>query len=187
MKICDNASVGVLVMNKGCALMIERGTAPAGLAPVAGHVFDDHADYADAARAEAAEELGLTLTVTDLKLARVAWRNNRCRRAPGPRGIGHHWKVFVAHVADTLVQPSPREVRSVRWMTPRELTDAAWRTLYYAQGHVTEQDWQANPGIEPVWVYFLQSLGLVGVRQAEVIPDDGLALIDACAARPLPA
>ncbi|MDP4501100.1 hypothetical protein [Nonomuraea turcica] len=42
-KVCDNASVGVLITNHTKQwLMIERATFPFGVASVAGHVFDDH-------------------------------------------------------------------------------------------------------------------------------------------------
>ena len=63
-KQCCGTSVGVLVLNQGAdrLLMITRATAPAGIAPVAGHALDEHASYAAAARAEVAEEVGLQVT-----------------------------------------------------------------------------------------------------------------------------
>lgn len=60
-KPCDHMSVGVLIQNDaGEYLMFERATAPAWIAPPAGHV-DDHGEAEDAARAEMSEEVGLTV------------------------------------------------------------------------------------------------------------------------------
>lgn len=88
-------------------LVIERATAPVGIAPPAGYVFDAHPNYLAAARAEVAEELGLTVT-TLTKLPVGGWRPNRCRRLPGPAGVGHFWQLYRA-IADGTLRPSPRE------------------------------------------------------------------------------
>ena len=57
-KTCCRTSVGVLILSadRRELLMIERGTAPAGIAPVAGHALDAHDSYQDAAREEVSEE-----------------------------------------------------------------------------------------------------------------------------------
>lgn len=177
MKVCDNASVGVLLCDEhGRWLMLERATFPAGVAPVAGHVFDDHAGYEDAARAEVAEELGLT--VTSLELLPVGgWRPNRCRRRPGSRGVGHQWQVYRATVTGTLT-PSARETRNVRWHSAAELQQLAGVTVAYANGHITPAEFEDRPGIEPVWVQWLSDYDLISVT-----PED-LAAIDRLAANP---
>lgn len=178
MKTCDNASVGIIVADLGMLLLIERGTAPAGLAPVAGHVFDDHASYDDAARAELSDELGLT--ATSLELLGGGWRNNRCRRAAGERGIGHQWQIFGATTAEDYVQPSAREVRSVRWLDPAQIVTASRRTLDYARDRITPEEWEADPGIEPVWVRWFHVLGIVDLSPFTV---DDWEAIDARAGR----
>ncbi|MET9713375.1 NUDIX domain-containing protein, partial [Nocardiopsis alba] len=63
-KTCCKTSVGVVTFSsdRSQMLMIRRGTAPAGIAPVAGHALDEHASYEAAAREEVAEEIGLTVT-----------------------------------------------------------------------------------------------------------------------------
>ena len=156
---CDNASVGVLITRPdGRWLMLERATPPVGVAPCAGHVFDEHDGYMDAAEAEVSEELGLT--VKTLELAVAGWRANACRRGPGPRGTGHQWQVFIATVSGDL-RPSPREVRNVRWCTPGDLQHLADRTAAYARGELPVREFAACPGIEPVWVWFLTELGLI--------------------------
>jgi 8-oxo-dGTP pyrophosphatase MutT (NUDIX family) len=148
-KICDNRSVGVIIRDPARRLLVfERATFPVGIAPVAGHV-DDHGSDEDAARAEVREEVGLT--VTDLRLIGRVWRGNRCRRSPGPRGIGHMWALFEADVTGDL-DPSERETRNARWITEDEMVGLCHRTADYAAGRVTEAEFAASPGIEPVWV-----------------------------------
>jgi 8-oxo-dGTP pyrophosphatase MutT (NUDIX family) len=158
-KRCDNASVGVVIERDGRYLVFTRATFPAGVAPCAGHVFDDHDGYEAAAAAEAREELGLTVTSLDLAVARE-WRANRCRRLRGPQGTGHWWQVYRATVSGTL-RPSPRETRSARWADPAELQTLAARTARYARGEVTDGEFARNPGIEPVWVRWLCDLGVI--------------------------
>ncbi|MFC4906613.1 NUDIX domain-containing protein [Actinomadura gamaensis] len=172
---CDNASVGVIITGPAGFLMFDRATFPAGTAPVAGHVFDAHDGYTDAAAAEVEEELGLS--VTSLELVTGGWRANRCRRTPGPRGIGHHWQVFVAEVAGTL-SPSPRETRNARWLHINQVQDLATRTADYAAGRLPATEYRCAGGMEPVWLRWFCDLGGIRVR-----PDD-LTAVDALAAHP---
>ncbi|MEU8199317.1 NUDIX hydrolase [Microbispora amethystogenes] len=173
-KVCDNASVGVLVTDDhGKWLMFERATFPPGVAPAAGHVFDDHDGYEDAARAEVAEELGLTVTALEL-LPVGGWRPNRCRRHPGPRGVGHQWQVYQATVTGDLA-PSARETRNVRWLTASDLQTLSDRTAAYAGGRLTDREFAASPGIEPVWVRFLAELGLVRIGGTDLAAIDKAA------------
>jgi 8-oxo-dGTP pyrophosphatase MutT (NUDIX family) len=163
---CDNASVGVLIAREdGRYLMFDRATFPAGVAPCAGHVFDAHAGYADAARAEVREELGLT--VERLEPTTVGgWRPNRCRRQPGPRGPGHDWRIYTAAVSGTLT-PS-RETRNARWLDRGDMQRLADRTASYAHGELSGAEFRAAPGIEPVWVGFLDDLGLIRMSAADL-------------------
>jgi len=108
-KYCDHTSVGVLIFNdKGELLLIDRGTFPFGMAPVAGHV-DQHASYEDAAVAEALEEVGLE--ITDLRLVAEGRRENPCRRV---NGSWHYWKVYKAR-ATGVVQLNRREATRAEW------------------------------------------------------------------------
>lgn len=165
MKICDNASVGVLIERAGRWLVFDRATPPVGIAPVAGHVFDEHDGYADAAHAEVSEEIGLT--VESLELLTGGWLPNRCRRAAGSRGYGHQWQVFQAQVSGEL-DPSTREVSNVRWLDCGELQQAADRAAAYAAGNVSEPQWRAQPGLEPVWAWWLTEIGLVHLDKVEL-------------------
>lgn len=165
-KKCDNASVGVLAEHQANGrqrwLFIWRNTFPFSVAPVSGHVFDDHPSYADAAAAELKEEAGLD--VAEVSWTPVGgWRPNRCRREPGPQGTGHRWEVYIAYTGPGLpaLAPSEREVRRARWLSRPEVQLLANRTMLYAQGRVSERSWDRDPGIEPVWVGFLADLDMI--------------------------
>ncbi|MGW4425783.1 NUDIX hydrolase [Streptosporangium sp. NPDC004631] len=174
---CDNLSVGVLITDAdGRYLMFERATAPAGIAPPAGHV-DDHGDLLTAARNEVAEEVGLT--VTGLHPVAGGWRTNRCRRTiPDSGTAGHHWRVYQARQVSGQLAPSIRETRNARWLTVRQLQLLTDRTVAYAHGELDDAAFTSNPGIEPVWVAWLAEAGIVAAGR------DDLALVDGLAARP---
>lgn len=173
-KRCDNASVGVVITDPaGRFLVFDRATFPAGVAPVAGHVFDEHEGYADAARAEVAEELGLT--VAGLETTHVGgWRSNRCRRLPGSRGTGHQWQIFTATVTGTLA-PSARETSSARWVTAEEIQGLARRTAEYATGLLTTVEFTARPGLEPVWCRWMAALGVIRLSRGLLLVLEDLA------------
>jgi ADP-ribose pyrophosphatase YjhB (NUDIX family) len=157
-RTCDNTSVGVVVTD-GCGryLLFDRNTFPPGAAPPAGHV-DDHGSYAEAGYAEVSKETGLT--VTALEHVGGGWRGNRCRRAPGPQGTGHMWRIFLARATGELA-PSPRETRNARWLDQPAIQALAARTVAYASGLVTTREWAADPGLEPVWVRWLADIGII--------------------------
>ncbi|MFI1226183.1 MULTISPECIES: NUDIX hydrolase [Streptomyces] len=164
MKTCDNTSVGILITDhQGRYLVFDRATLPHGTAPAAGH-NDDHGSPEDAARAEVEEELGLT--VTGLTRITGGWRENRCRRLPGARGTGHDWTVFHAAVTGELV-PSARETKNVRWIDSDALQELTDRTVAHAQGRMSGAEFEAAPGIEPVWIQWL-----VDVAAIHISPDD---------------
>jgi 8-oxo-dGTP pyrophosphatase MutT (NUDIX family) len=166
-KYCDHAAVGVLISSPAGLLVFERARPPAGIAPVAGHL-DQHGGPEQAARTEVAEEVGLT--VTSLHLLTTVWRHNRCRRPTRDR-VGHYWSIYRAQVSGQI-RPSAQEVRAPRWLHSDQLQQQAHRTAAYAEGRLTEEQFTAKPGLEPVWVRFLHELQLV------TLPDDTLSLID---------
>jgi len=163
--VCDNTSTGVIIEDPdGRYLVFDRNTFPPGTAPAAGHV-DDHGGFGQAARAEVAEELGLT--VTAMKQVAGGWRDNRCRRRPGPLGPGHKWAVYLA-TASGILRPSPRETRNARWLARHELQALADRTASYARGRLTDAEFAAAPGIEPVWVQWLADAGIVAASAEDL-------------------
>ena len=159
MSTCDNTSAGVIITDgRGKYLMFDRATYPPGTAPVAGHV-DDHGTYEEAAFAEVREETGLE--VRTLKLEALGWRDNKCRRRPGPKGVGHQWQVYQATVTGKL-SPSPRETRNARWLSLEDLQVLAGLTARYSRGT------ESAPGLEPVWCHWLATVGLVGLPQQDL-------------------
>lgn len=178
MKQCDNASAGVLIERSPSPghprwLMTWRANFPHGVAPVAGHVFDEHKSYEDAAAAEVKEETGLD--VTWLHPTGVGgWQPNRCRRKPGKLGTGHQWMVYTASVEGEL-SPSAREVKKARWLSRPEVQLLANRTVMYARGRICEAEFEDCPGIEPVWVGFLAQLDVIRVPAADMALTSGLA------------
>ncbi|WP_406315327.1 NUDIX hydrolase [Streptosporangium sp. NBC_01639] len=164
---CDHTSVGVLISSTVGLLVFERATSPVGIAPVAGHI-DAHGGPEQAAMNEVTEEVGLT--VTRLHLLHEGWRTNRCRR-PTDGTVGHQWTIFEAQTFGQL-HPSAHEVRAPRWLHPDEVQQYAQRTAAFAAGQVTAAEFEARPGLEPVWVRFLHDLQLV------TMPGEALDQID---------
>ncbi len=174
-KTCCKTSVGVLIpsADRTEMLMIRRGTAPAGIAPVAGHALDEHADYAAAAREEVAEEIGLT--VTELTpLVPGGFHPGRCRRQGS---TGHTWELFEAAVTGTL-DASEREVADVAWYPIADLQALAERTAAWASGRLTTEAFTSDPGLEPVWCHWMAELGYIE------LPAGDLDAIEAVAATP---
>ena len=163
---CCGTSVGAIVRDEeGALLMVERGWYPTGIAPVAGHVLDAHTDAAAALAAEVAEEVGLT--VTSHRVLWQGWLPNLCASPPALPLPGHHWTVATATATGTL-RPAAGETRGAAWYTPEQVRALAARTLAYARGQVSEAEWEARPGLEPVWCHLLTTAGLLSLTGAEV-------------------
>lgn len=177
MRACCNQVVGVIIHDRaGRLLMFQRATPPAGVAPAAGHV-GEHGDPEAAAIAEVREEVGLT--VTGLELLATRWLPDSCgsRQLPGPQGFDHHWSIYRADVTG-VVAVDVREAVNPRWCTPAQVQALADRTVDWAHGGLTDTQFTARPGLEPVWVLWLHHLGLIHVSPAD------LSLITPLACRP---
>ncbi|MFI6603740.1 NUDIX domain-containing protein [Nonomuraea sp. NPDC050536] len=171
--VCDRTSVGILITDQqGRHLLFDRSTTHGGVAPATGHAAE-HGTFTDAARAKVTDEVGLAMT--SLTAVASGWRDNACHRHPAPeadgRRGGHHWEVFQAEAAGTLAL-RPRTNGTARWSTVDELQELTRRTAEHARGRTDDAAFAARPGIEPVWVHWLVTAGLV-----DVTPED-LAAID---------
>ena len=156
--ICDGNSVGVLIFDDhDRLLMITRAKPPAGIAPVAGHVKDENPEYThvDAAITETREEVGLTVAAEDLRRVYIQHLPNRCGAHVPHESGGHQWQVYLATRWAGAVILAEDEAAAARWYTPDEVQDLATRTVAYSMGLITEEEWQAKPGLEPVWVDIL--------------------------------
>lgn len=152
--ICDHTSVGILIWRDRRLLLIERRKPPPGFAPPAGHV-DDHGSYEDAARAEVREEVGLE--VVSLRLLGEGRRDNPCRRIDG---TWHYWKIFEAQVKGEPNR-SHEETKGLLWADDEVLQKLASRTLTWQSKKLSDQEWIASPGIEPVWLQWMSELRVI--------------------------
>jgi hypothetical protein len=61
-----------------------------------------------------------------------------------------------------------RETRNVRWIPAADLQALADRTSAYAFGFVTDADFAARPGLEPVWGQWLDAAGAIDLSPGEL-------------------
>ena len=156
MKRCCGTSVGVIITDE-CdrMLMITRGWWPKGIAPVAGHVRDEHTSVAAALVAEVSEEVGLTVTGSGL-----VWEGhlpNLCASLPAVPTPGHYWHLATATAEGTVVA-APGETRGAAWYTREQVDALATATLdhYRAGGTAAEQP---DASLEAVWLRLLFEAG----------------------------
>jgi ADP-ribose pyrophosphatase YjhB (NUDIX family) len=163
---CNNTSVGIIVLRHNDILLIERKKYPAGLACPAGHVEeselkDGEESFADgfltAAYRELREETGLN--ASSMRLVNQGKRFNPCRRSGG---TWHEWKVFVAQVYENQSYLlNEQECKRIDWYTPEYVRHLALRTELYLAQQISQEEWNAFPGLEPVWYYWLRSLKML--------------------------
>lgn len=158
-KNCDNTSVGVIIERNRNIALLRRARFPIAMAPPAGHI-DDHGSPEQASLDEVAEELGLIIALGGLKKTPINNRyvNNRCRR---PGGDHHYWTVFTASQFSGELNPSADEAKGAGWYPIAQVQHLADLTAAYARGEYSEEEWQARPGLEPVWVTFMAELGYI--------------------------
>jgi ADP-ribose pyrophosphatase YjhB (NUDIX family) len=149
---CNNTSVGIIVWQEGKILLIERKKFPFGFAPPAGHVDADDASFEQAAKRELQEEVGLV--GESLALIAEGRRENPCRR---PEGSWHYWQIFQAEARGEL-RRSEAETKGANFYTKAELAELAAKTERYLRGEVREEQWEKDPGLEPVWNEWLKQL-----------------------------
>jgi hypothetical protein len=174
--VCDSTSVGVLITgDDGRYLMSAQAAWPDGIAPPAGHVTDWvlEPDYPAAARALVTARLR-----TDLKSLEPAstggWRGDRCCRPTGPAGTGHQWQIYTATLTGIPAPPQGR-ARRTHWLTEARIQRLAYRTARYAHGRISDSEFFTQPGIQPVWVAFLASLGIITMTVTDLAAIDRLA------------
>lgn len=154
METCNHTSVGMLVWRDKALLLIERRKPPYGFAPPAGHV-DEGESYETAAKRELQEEVGLE--TQDMRLLVEGRKENACRR---PDGSWHHWKIYEA-ITSGEVQHSLSETKQAAFVSSDDLALLANRTKRYLLQEIEEEEWQASPGLEPVWYEWLQEIGVL--------------------------
>ncbi|MFA5052480.1 MAG: NUDIX domain-containing protein [Parcubacteria group bacterium] len=152
---CDHKSVGMLVWKNDRLLLIERKRFPFGFAPPAGHVDGDGDDFESAAKRELQEEVGLI--GNDIKLLTEGRKENHCRREDGN---WHYWKIYEVNT-NGEIKASEEETKQVGFYDKDELNLLALKTEKYLKGQISREDWEQNPGIEPVWCEWLKELKII--------------------------
>jgi len=171
---CDNTSVGVIARDDlGRILLIERKKFPFGWAPPSGHC--DGKFYPVACFNEFEEETGLRVVGAPKPLIPKNSRKRfKCRRG----GQYHDWQIFEVNWRGEL-RPSQDETKNAKWHTLAEICELAEKTRNYigrmralsnpaipssaanSTMEVLENEWQSNPGLEPVWYEFFQELKII--------------------------
>lgn len=153
-KICDHTSVGMFVWKDEKLLLIERAKFPFGFAVPAGHV-DGDATYEESARRELKEEVGLESR--ELKLIAEGRKENPCRREGG---LWHNWKIYEIYTTGEIVR-SEDETKRVGWYTSLEIKELGDRTDRYNRSEINEEEWNKNPGLEPVMYEWFKELKII--------------------------
>jgi hypothetical protein len=53
------------------------------------------------------------------------------------------------------------ESKQIKWFSKNEMQKLASRTQQYIDGRISEEEWQASPGIEVVWYEWLTKLKII--------------------------
>jgi len=151
MKQCDHTNVGILIYRDGDLLLIERKKPPFGFTPPTGHL-DGDGSFEDAARRYTKEKVGLD--AGELELIAKGRKDNPCRREDGS---WHYWKIYKVDASGAVVR-SEEETKRADFFSKESVRALSERTEQFLKGHVTEEEWQRAPGIEPVWLEWFKEL-----------------------------
>ena len=132
-------------------ILIERRKPPYGFVPPAGHV-DSFGSFEEAARRELAEEV--EFEADRIELLTEGRRENPCRRIDGN---WHYWKIYQVDVSGDLKR-SADETKQAGFYSLEQLRRLAAKTEIYLSGSVSEDVWESEPGLEPVWCKWLKEL-----------------------------
>ena len=152
--ICDHTSVGMIVYKDDKILLIERRKKPFGFAPPAGHI-DGDSTFEESAIRELKEEVGLI--ATKLELLIEGRKENHCRREDG---TWHYWKIYRVEAINDI-ERSKDETKQVNWFSKDQIIKLVERTREYLQGKISDEEWENNPGLEPVWLEWLEELKII--------------------------
>lgn len=155
MKNCDNTSVGMIVKQEDKILLIERKKFPWGFAIPAGHVDDDK-NFETAAIRELKEEVGLD--AQKLELIVEGRKENQCRR---PGGDWHYWKIYQVDTQEGELSRSLDETKQANFYSIDDIKKLAEKTELYKRAEISDEDWEKNPGLEPVMCEHFKEIGII--------------------------
>jgi 8-oxo-dGTP pyrophosphatase MutT (NUDIX family) len=144
---CNQTSAGIILLspNKQSLFLQRRQKFPWGWASPAGRV-DDGETYFRAAIRELKEETGLNAG-DDIHLVLEADVDNQCRR---PGGIWHRWRVYQTSASGLDIE-NKEEVQGAGWYLLSRVQELARQTEDFRAGLISEEAWQAEPGLEGIW------------------------------------
>jgi 8-oxo-dGTP pyrophosphatase MutT (NUDIX family) len=155
-KHCSRKVAGVIIWHGNDLALQERLTGAKGIAPSAGHL-EETEDPEEAVRREASEETGLTLL--HCALMATGRRFDKCKRFGSDY---HDWFVFEGHARNREdLRLNPDESVSIAWYQPFQVLELASRTEEFLQQRVSQADWEQRPGLEVVWYWWFQHLGVL--------------------------
>ena len=153
-KICDHTSVGMLVWKDDKLLLIERAKFPFGFAIPAGHVDGDKT-FEESAKRELQEEVGLE--TKELKFIAEERKENLCRREGG---TWHYWKIYqMITMGD--IDRSKDETKQAGWYDKDQIKVLANKTQKYNNKEISEEEWNKNPGLEPIMYEWFKELKII--------------------------
>lgn len=173
-KKCDNTSSGIIFEKDSSILLINRFNYPEAITLPAGHLDGDNP--MGNAKRESKEEVGLL--PGELKLVFEGDINNPCKREDGNH---HYWFVFRAVDWGGELKAGS-DAKKAFWASAEELKAFARRTEYFMKKYTvphfevgrltfaifgdsekknTDPEWEAEPGLEPVWYKILKELKII--------------------------
>lgn len=158
--------VGLLLRKDGRLAVHDWG--PHGWAPPAAHRHEWLGAADDVAETMA---MAMGATTSGVQWAAATVQTTHCSCASVEDGeTSHLWEVYRADAGE--VGDPVASIPPIRWMARDEILAAARRTVSWAQGQISDQEWVADPGIAPVWIYLLTCTGWIsrydGVREHEL-------------------
>lgn len=164
---CYGTAVGVIVIDPdGRILLGKRSKPPFGINPPAGHVDREHrGSFIAAALDELRTEVGLHAVALEFETS--GWLATRCRRRPARGVVGHESVIYIARVIGE-VRAAPDEISDLRWYPSCQVQLLANHTVRYARGKISEVEFEANPGLEPGWVYWFNAMGVIHISDDDL-------------------
>jgi hypothetical protein len=59
------------------------------------------------------------------------------------------------------VDRSKDETKQANWYTKEQIRALAERTEVYKKSEISEDEWNKNPGLEPIWCEWFKELGIL--------------------------
>lgn len=151
----DNLVIGVLVWNEEDRLfLLEKSAYPWGYTPPA--IIIDKDDDPEKSAYNLLQELNLK--VHSLEIAADDRETNQEHELDSTY---YQWVVYEAKFAGNLEELAETEGPSTGWFTHEALQQLADRTKRYYEDQLSDDAWEARPGLDTAWHDRLVGLGVI--------------------------